>query len=51
MTGGISPVDAAFSKFASVFHVLGDTEEELDREIQDAQAKADCLGEADEKVN
>ncbi|XP_023721137.1 structural maintenance of chromosomes protein 5 isoform X2 [Cryptotermes secundus] len=49
-TGGVGPLDAAFEQFSRVFHVLGDTEEELDREIQDTQAKADCLGEADETV-
>lgn len=50
-TGGVGPLDAAFEQFSRVFHVLGDTEEELDREIQDTQAKADCLGEADEMVS
>lgn len=50
-TRGISPLDAGFEQFNRVFSALGDTEEELDREIQDTQAKADCLGEADEVVS
>jgi Uri superfamily endonuclease len=50
-TRGISHLDAEFEQFRRVFSVLADTEEELDREIQDTQAKADCLGEADEVVS
>jgi hypothetical protein len=50
-TGGTGPLDPAFEQFSRVFHVLGVSEEELDREIQDTQAKADCLGEADEVVS
>lgn len=50
-TGGISPLDAEFEQFNRVFSALGDTEEELDREIQDTQARADCLGETDEVVS
>jgi cyanate lyase len=51
LTGGISPTDPAFYKFRRVFHVLGDTVEELDNELQDTQAKADCLGETDDTVS
>jgi hypothetical protein len=51
MTGGVSPADVAFEKFRREFHTFGDTEEEVNREIQDTQARADCLGEADEMVS
>jgi hypothetical protein len=51
MTGGVSPADVEFEKFKTVFHAFGDTEEEVDRQIQDTQARADCLGKTDETVS
>jgi hypothetical protein len=50
-TGGVGPRDPGFEQFSKVFHVLGDTVEDLNREIQDTQAKIDCLGESDETVS
>ncbi|XP_021919521.1 structural maintenance of chromosomes protein 5 isoform X3 [Zootermopsis nevadensis] len=50
MTGGVSPDDVEFEKFRSVFLGFGNTEEEVNREIQETKAKADCLRDANEMV-
>ncbi|XP_069672097.1 structural maintenance of chromosomes protein 5 [Periplaneta americana] len=50
MTGGLNPKDEGFGEFVKSWDLLPEEEEELDKEIQDTQAKADCLGDADEMV-